>query len=140
MASELGARVMAVGVEANIAVAANPDAAMYAARGFKGTTAVPAGKEAQRLGGLPLEALLDRFEISSQNKAGGKAFERGREALRKQMLDTLERWGVRDFRALALLPEHALVSRLGEAGARLRRLARGEGMRTLVLCAPPVAI
>ena len=137
MASELGARVMAVGVEANIAVAANPDAAMYAARGFKGTTAIPAGKEAQRLGGLPLEALLDRFEISSQNKAGGKAFERGREALRKQMLDTLERWGVRDFRALALLPEHAMVSRLGEAGARLRRLARGEGMRTLVLCAPP---
>jgi len=52
------------------------------------------------------------------------------------MLDTLERWGVRDFRALALLPEHALVSRLGEAGAQLRRLACGEGMRTLVLCEP----
>src|ERR1035438_4082986 len=52
------------------------------------------------------------------------------------MLDTLERWGVRDFRRLALLPEHALASRLGEAGARLQRLSRGEGMRTLALCEP----
>jgi protein ImuB len=136
MASNLAARVMAVGIEANIAVAANPDAAMHAARGFGGTTVIPSGSEAQRLGVLPLRVLLDAFEISSQKKTAGKAPERGREKLREQMLDTLERWGVRDFRALALLPEHALVSRLGEAGAQLRRLARGEGMRTLVLCAP----
>ncbi len=53
------------------------------------------------------------------------------------MLDTLERWGVRDFRALALLPDHALASRLGETGTRLQHLARGSGMRTLVLCEPP---
>jgi protein ImuB len=136
MASELAARVMAVGMEGNIAVAANPDAAMHAARGFGGTTVIPSGSEAQRLGVLPLRVLLDAFEISSQKKTAGKAPERGREKLREQMLDTLERWGVRDFRALALLPEHALVSRLGEAGAQLRRLACGEGMRTLVLCEP----
>jgi protein ImuB len=136
MASELATRVIAVGMEANIGVAANPDAAMHAARGFNGTTVIPAGDEAQRLGVLRLQVLLDRFEISAQNKTAGKAPERGQEKLREQMLDTLERWGVRDFRALALLPEHALVSRLGEAGAQLRRLARGEGMRTLVLCAP----
>jgi protein ImuB len=52
------------------------------------------------------------------------------------MLDTLERWGVRDFRMLALLPEHALAARLGEAGARLQRLSRGASMRTLALCEP----
>jgi len=136
MASELAARVMAVGMEANIALAANPDAAMHAARGFNGTTIIAAGQEAQHLGVLPLQVLLDGFEISAQNKAGGQASERGQEKLRAQMLDTLERWGVRDFRTLALLPEHALVSRLGETGAQLRRLARGEGMRMLVLCTP----
>ena len=65
------------------------------------------------------------------------AADRDREKFREQMLDTLERWGVRDFRTLALLPEHALASRLGEAGTRLQRLARGSGMRTLVLCEPP---
>ena len=63
---------------------------------------------------------------------------REREKLREQMLDTLERWGVRDFRSLALLPEHALASRLGEAGTRLQQLSRGEAMRTLALCEPPI--
>ena len=63
---------------------------------------------------------------------------REREKLREQMLDTLERWGVRDFRTLALLPEHALAARLGKAGTRLQQLARGAAMRTLALCEPPV--
>ena len=63
-----------------------------------------------------------------------------REKLREQMLETLERWGVRDFRTLALLPEHALASRLGEPGAQLRRLARGEGTRTLVLVRAAITI
>ncbi len=135
MAGDLAARVAAVGIDANIAIAANPDAAMHAARGFNGTTIIPAGSEAQRLGVLPLQVLLDAFEIPLQ-KAGGKASRQAKEKRREQLLDTLERWGVRDFRTLALLPEHALASRLGETGAQLRRLARGESTRTLVLCAP----
>jgi len=136
MAGELAARVTAVGIDANIAVAANPDAAMYAARGFSGATVIPAGSEAQRLGVLPVQVLLDAFKISSQKKTNSKMSQRESVKLREQMLDTLERWGVRDFRTLALLPEHALASRLGEAGAQLRQLARGEGMRTLALCEP----
>jgi protein ImuB len=68
----------------------------------------------------------------------GSASDREREKLCEQMLDTLERWGVRDFRTLALLPEHALASRLGEAGTRLQRLAQGAGMRTLALCEPVI--
>lgn len=138
MGSALKARVTAVGIEANIAVAVNPDAAMHAARGFEGITVISPGNEAQRLGVLPIQILLDAFEISSALlKADARSSEREREKLREQMLDTLERWGVRDFRTLALLPEHALASRLGQTGAQLRRLARGEGMRTLALCEPP---
>lgn len=137
MANQLAARVTAIGIEANIAIAANPDAAMHAARGFDGTTIIPPGSEAQRLGVLPLQVLLDAFEISSQQPASGKSSARVRTNTREQLLDTLERWGVRDFRMLALLPEHALSSRLGEAGVQLRRLARGEGRRTLALCEPP---
>src|SRR5271157_4314427 len=134
MARGLASRVSAVGLEANIALAANPDAALHAARGFSGVTVIPAGKEAQRLGVLPLLVLLDACEISLE-KTSAAAPER--EKFREQMLDTLERWGVRDFRTLALLPEHALASRLGEAGTRLQRLACGAGMRTLALCEPP---
>jgi len=137
MAGDLMSRITAVGMEANIAFAANPDAAMHTARGFNGTTIIPAGQEQKRLGVLPIQALLDTFEIAAQKKAAGKASERRSQQLHEQMLDTLERWGVRDFRTLALLPDHALASRLGEAGVQLRRLARGEGNRTLVLSAPP---
>jgi protein ImuB len=136
MGRDLATRVMAVGVEGNIAIASNPNAALHAARGFNGTTVIPAGKEAERLGVLPLPVLLDAFQISTNKKVSGKAAEREHEKLREQMLDTLERWGVRDFRTLARLPEHALASRLGEAGTQLRLMACGAGMRTLALCEP----
>jgi len=134
MARALASRVRAVGLKANIALAGNPDAAMHAARGFNGITVIPNGKEAQRLGVLPLGVLLEASELSlDKNSDVG----RERKKLREQMLDTLERWGVRDFRMLAQLPEHALASRLGGAGTHWQRLARGANMRTLALCSPP---
>ena len=135
MARELAVRVNAAGLEGNVAIAANPDSAMHAACGFTGTTVIPAGEEARRLGVLPLNVLLDSFDMPRTRKSPSSAA-RDREQLRGQMLDTLERWGVRDFRTLALLPEHALASRLGEAGTHLQRLARGVELRTLTLCEP----
>jgi len=135
MARELALRVSAVGLDANIGMAANPDAAMHAACGFTGVTVIPAGEEARRLGVLAINILLDSFDIAYRETATAAAA-RERVKLHEQMLDTLERWGVRDFRTLALLPEHALASRLGEAGSRLQQLARGAAMRTLVLCEP----
>jgi protein ImuB len=136
MARELASRVSAVGLECNIGMASNPETAMHAACGFTGTTVILAGEEAKRLGVLPITVLLDSFDIASRTEMETSATTRERAKLWEQMLDTLERWGVRDFRRLALLPEHALASRLGEAGARLQRLSRGEGMRTLALCEP----
>jgi|HubBroStandDraft_4_1064222.scaffolds.fasta_scaffold00841_12 protein ImuB len=138
MARELASRVSTVGLECNIGMAVNPEAAMHAACGFSGTTVVPAGEEAKRLGVLPIAVLLDSFDIACRREVETLAATRERAKFREQMLDTLERWGVRDFRRLALLPEHALASRLGEAGTRLQRLSRGEGIRTLALCELPV--
>src|SRR5208283_524992 len=138
MARELASRVSAVGLECNLGIAANPDAAMHAACGFSGIAVIPAGEEAKRLGVLPLSVLLDSFDIACGGQVETPAAARATEKLREQMLDTLERWGVRDFRTLSLLPQHALASRLGEAGTLLQRLAGGTGMRTLALCKPPV--
>jgi protein ImuB len=138
MACELASRVSAVELECNLGVAVNPDAAMHAACGFSGITVLPAGDEAKRLGVLPLPVLLDSFDIACGGQAETSAAVREREKLREQMLDTLERWGVRDFRTLALLPEHALAARIGETGTRLQCLARGAAMRTLALCEPPI--
>src|SRR6185437_1456128 len=47
MGSDLAERITAVGIEANIALAGNPDAAMPTARGFNGITIIPLGKESQ---------------------------------------------------------------------------------------------
>jgi protein ImuB len=135
MARELASRVNAAGMEANVAIAGNPDSAMHAACGFTGTTVLPVGEEARRLGVLPLHVLLDSFDLP-RAKTPQAAAVREREKLHERMLDTLERWGVRDFRTLALLPEHALASRLGQAGVRLQRLARGADIRTLTLSEP----
>src|SRR5438067_1383522 len=58
IARDLARRVSDLGLEANIAVAANADAALHAARGFPGITVIPPGKEAERLGDLPVDVLL----------------------------------------------------------------------------------
>src|SRR5216684_1482833 len=86
-------RALTLGLEANIATASNPDAAMLAARGFSGVTVIPPGKEAERLGSLSIEVLFpDQLESEQKKEAN-------------RFLEILDRWGVRTLRALAALPE-----------------------------------
>ena len=47
-------------------------------------------------------------------------------------LAVLNRWGIRTLGELAMLPETALISRLGQQGRRLQLLARGEADHLLV--------
>jgi protein ImuB len=123
IAHNLFHRAAALGLDANVAVASNPDAAMLAASGFSGVTVIPLGKEAECLGPLPLEVLLANPPGGPQ-KAGGKKDAR--------FLETLDRWGIRNLNALAALPEVSLSERLGQEGLRLQKLARGASSRTLV--------
>jgi protein ImuB len=113
-----------LGLDANVAVASNPDAAILAARGFSGVTVIHSGKEAEKLGPLPVKVLFANDTGDPQKN------EQRKEA--GQFLETLDRWGVRSLRALAALPEIALSERLGQEGLRLQRLARGAVSRTLV--------
>jgi nucleotidyltransferase/DNA polymerase involved in DNA repair len=110
IARGLAARVESVGMEARVAMAPNPDAAVLAARGFSGITVLEQHDVAQRLGHLPTDVLPTTPEV----------------------LETLERWGVRNLRSLAVLPPVALTERLGQEGLRLQKLAHGEHMRPLV--------
>lgn len=98
------------GFEVNAAIAANPDTALCAARGFSGITVIAPGEESLCLGGLPIEVLEPLPEI----------------------LDTLESWGIRTFKALALLPSIPLAERLGQYGLHLQRLAQGAVQRELI--------
>ncbi len=116
LAQGLARRASELGLEINVAVAANPDAATLAARGFAGVTIIPPGRQAERLGALPVDVLQVAPEI----------------------LETLDRWGVHNLRALAALPEVAMVERLGQEGLRLEKLARGAVERPLVPAEPPL--
>ena len=122
IAHDIARRASDFGFEANVAVAANPDAAVIAARGFPRVTVIAQGTEAEQLGSLPVEVL----------------FADGSDLDRAQILHTLSRWGIRNLRALAALPEIALSERLGQEGVRLQQLARGATSRTLVPVEPPL--
>ena len=123
IAREISCRASNLGLQTNIAVAHTLDTALLAARGFIGVTVVPKGREAEVLGGLPLEVLFAN-DIDSD------------EAVEFQ--ETFRRWGIRKFRDLAALPEVDLSERLGQRGLELQHRACGMSMRTLVPSDPPL--
>lgn len=126
IARDIARRTSDLGLEANVATALNPDTARFAARGFSGVTVIPEGKEAERLGNLPLEVLFPELGSSSPSEQA------------TNFLETFDLWGVRNLRALCALPEVALSERLGQQGIRLQQLARGTISRTLVPVEPPL--
>ena len=109
IAAAIVRRAAELQMNVRIAVAANPDAAICAARGFPGVSIVPYGDEAKFLGTLPLALLSPSPELHQ----------------------TLDRWGIRRFRDMAALPPLGIAERLGPEGLRLRQLARGEIERKL---------
>lgn len=111
IANEIARRVASLSLSAHVAVAANLDVAIHAARGFAGVTVIAPGEEALRLGVLPIEVLLPSEDAR----------------------ETLESWGIRSCAALAALPALKLSERLGQEGVRLHEHTRGADVRSLVL-------
>ncbi|HEX5000072.1 MAG TPA: DNA polymerase Y family protein [Terriglobia bacterium] len=110
LAARILEQMQQAGLAVNVAIAANPDAAVTAARGFSGATIVATGDEGRRLAKLPLSTLEPPAEI----------------------LETLERWGIHTLGGLAGLPPVQVSERLGQEGVRLHKLARGAHTRPLV--------
>ena len=77
------------GYKANVAMAGNPDAAIHAARWMPGITVIPLGEESEYLGRLPLNALCTRLAGIEDQRA-------------LAVIETIELWGVRCFRDLAV--------------------------------------
>lgn len=123
IARRLAQRASELGLETSVAVASNPDTATLAARGFSGVTVIPKGKEAEQLGSLPVDVLFAGKHDASESA---------------QLLETLQRWGIRHLRELAALPDVALSGRLGQRGVYLQKLARGDTSRILVPVEPPL--
>jgi protein ImuB len=111
---QLAARAAECGLEVHVGLAATPDTALHAARGFAGITMIHAGQEALRLACLPIEVLQPAAEV----------------------LETLKSWGIHDLKSLGRLPEISLSQRLGQYGLYLQQLARGAVRRKLVPAEP----
>ncbi|MBC8029280.1 MAG: hypothetical protein H7Z16_04140 [Pyrinomonadaceae bacterium] len=109
-----------LGCKVNVALAANPDAAIHAARFCRGITFTAPGEELTCLGGLPLKA-LQCFLVGIEEKQA------------TEILETLRLWGVRTFREFAELPIAGVSERLGQDGVRLQQLASGKTNRHLKL-------
>ena len=107
IASDLQRLAAEVGFDTNVAIAGNPGAAISAARGCPGITIIADGSESARLGSLPLSSL----------------------AIPGELLETLRRWGLHTCADFAVLPEVAVVERLGQEGRRWQLLAQGADPR-----------
>ena len=95
---------------ANVAVAPNAEASLLLARSYGGATSVSENEVRTKLAPLAVSALRCAPAV----------------------LATLTRWGIRNLGELAVLPETALISRIGQQGKRLQRLALGTEDHLLV--------
>ncbi|MFZ0519971.1 MAG: hypothetical protein WAL95_03045 [Candidatus Acidiferrales bacterium] len=114
IAQEMVRRAAGLGLAVHVAISANLETAVHAARGFPGITLIPEGEEEKCLSALPVGALSPSVEA----------------------LETLRRWGIRNCKELAGLPVLELSERLGQEGVRLHELARGARARAMVLAEP----
>ncbi|HEV2826682.1 MAG TPA: hypothetical protein VGW76_03705, partial [Pyrinomonadaceae bacterium] len=146
-----------LGCRVNVALAANPDAAIHAAKYLKGITFISPGEELTALGKLPIEKL---FKSPTSNVQGplktkaekkeadkmsalpaGATLDVGRwtsdkkedDAKLEEIFETLRLWGVRTFKEFAALPVAGVSERLGQVGLKLRELASGKSNRHLKL-------
>lgn len=107
----------------NVALAANPDAAIHAAMRLPGVTSIAAGEELTCLGEFPLEAL--EFSLVNMEKK-----------LADEICETLRLWGINTFHDFASLPVTGVSERLGQEGLRLQQLAAGKTERHLKVKQP----
>ena len=98
-------------LQANLAIASNPDTALLLAQHVNGITLVASGEEARHLALLPLSALTSDGAL----------------------LGILLRWGLKTCEDLGALPEAGVAERLGPSGVYLRSLALGLIQRPLHL-------
>jgi protein ImuB len=116
LARNLLTRVGALGITACVAVSGNFHAAIAVAKAPLplSVRVVPTGEESTALTALPLSVL----------------------GLSQEQAETFALWGIGTLGMLAALPEKELISRMGQAGKRLRQMARGEAPHLFQPCEP----
>ena len=98
-------------IQANLALAANPDTAILLAYNLIGVTLVTPGEEYLKLAPFPLTCLF-AHNLSDT-------------PVDLTIAQVFHRWGLKTCEDLVLLPEKEVAERLGKAGVYLRNLASG---------------
>lgn len=125
VADEIVRRGEQFNLKIQVAVAANPDTAIHAARSFKGITVIPVNEEDLRLQALSIK----RLDYSLAQIDARRA---------EEIEETFTLWGIRTFGDLARLPLSGIAERLGQDGVQLQKLAQGKTDRCLHLVRPPI--
>jgi protein ImuB len=125
LANDIARRAAALGIKVNVSVAADPDAAIHAARSLKGITVIGIEEERLYLGSLPIQQLDYSLAGIDEKRA-------------EEIQATFALWGIRTFQDLAALPLTGIAERLGQEGVRLQKLAQGKSDRCLNLVRPPI--
>jgi protein ImuB len=112
-----------LGCRVNVALAANPDTALHAARFCKGVTYTAPGEELTCIGSLPITSIQYSL-VGIEPKRALEIFE------------TLRLWGVHSFKEFSELPVPGVSERLGQDGLKLQLLAGGKTDRHLRLKQP----
>ncbi len=105
-----------VGIPAHIAVASNPDTAIYLSRSATDFTIVPVGEEGRHLAPLSLHLLGCPVDLG----------------------ELLDLWGLRTFGEFARLPALGIAARCGEEGVYWQRQTLGLVQRQLRIAGEPV--
>ena len=125
LANAIARRATALVLKISVAVAANPDVAIHAARSFKGVTIIPNGDELSELRDLSIKTI----DCSLVEIDGKRA---------QEIQETFTLWGIRTFGDLGRLPLPGIAERLGQDGVQLQKLAQGKTDRRLNLVRPPI--
>jgi len=125
VADEIARRAAKLNLKINIAIAANPDAAIHAARCCKGTTIIDGDDVLLHLAPLSIRKLDYSLARVEADRA-------------EEIQETFALWGVCTFGDLARLPLAGVAERLGQDGVRLQKLAQGKTDRQIHLVRPPI--
>ena len=124
IAAEIIRQSRILSLNINVAIAANVDVAIHAARLIRGVTIIPSGEEHRITRDFSIKHIDHSLVAIDEKRAG-------------EIQDTFALWGIRTFGDFTRLPLAGVAERLGQEGVRLHKLASGKSDRRLNLVCPP---
>ena len=125
IAEELRRTAADRGLQIRVAIAGTRTAARLLVRHRAGLTVIAPGTDADAVSIVPLDLLASVHGSTVPNASNHPNVPTDPNSPH-DLIRTLKRWGLRTLGAFAALPADDVAARLGQAGVRWQRVARGE--------------